>query len=329
MRSDRKPRLWIRLSAGVLALILVANVSAFLHARAMTEFTATGTRTKRPEALGAIEKLRTLAFGVNVPRPENHRTPSDVGLAFKTYRYPSARGHTLETWHIPAQRSGTLVVIFHGYASSKDSLLELAKEFNAMGVSTLLVDFHGSGGSSGSGTSIGYREADDVVASLRYAESRWPDSRLILYGSSMGGAAVLRAIALERIEPDAVILESVFDRLVNTVANRFRAMGLPPVPLAQLLVFWGGWRDEFDGFAHNPSSYAREVSCPTLVLHGRGDRRVTEAEARAVHDALPGWKRYSEYPVTEHGPLFSSNPKLWRDEMKHILHVVEASDRSG
>jgi hypothetical protein len=84
----------------------------------------------------------------------------------------------------------------------------------------------------------------------------------------MGAAAILRAVHAHAIQPDGVILEAVFDTLLNTVRHRFRAMQVPAFPSAELLVFWGGRQWGFDGFEHNPSGYAASVHCPTLLMHG-------------------------------------------------------------
>ena len=47
--------------------------------------------------------------------------------------------------------------------SAKSSLLDSAKVFNLLGYRSVLVDFRGSGGSTGSSTTIGVRESQDVA----------------------------------------------------------------------------------------------------------------------------------------------------------------------
>ena len=89
----------------------------------------------------------------------------------------------------------------------------------------------------------------------------------MLYGASMGAAAVLRA-AVGTVAPRAVVLEAPFDRLVTTVVHRFEAMGflaMLALPGAAVLVFWGSVDGGFNGFAHNPADYAARVAVPTLV----------------------------------------------------------------
>ena len=146
------------------------------------------------------------------------------------------------------------------------------------------MDFRGTGGSDGSANSLGYHEANDVAAAVRYARERALPRPLVLYGQSMGGAAVLRAVAVLDVRPDAIIVESVFGRMIAAARNRFALMGVPSFPSAELLVFWGGVRAGIPGFDHNPAEYARACDCPALVLHGAEDRHARLEEAQAIYD---------------------------------------------
>ena len=263
--SHRKTTLGLVLLATLASL----NLLAYLHAHAMTHYAPEGTATARPESLSTWEKVTVVCAGVTVPRPSTGgRTPQDVGLPFTLHRFPGQGNVELEAWHVPHSEARGLVVMCHGYAACKAGLLTEAAALHGLGYSLLLVDFRGSGGSSGSDTTIGVQEAEDVVTALAHGRSLAADSPVILYGQSMGSVAVLRAVAELGIRPDAVVLECPFDRLVNTVSNRFQAMGLPAFPCAHLLVFWGGWQHGFNGFEHNPVEYAGKVDCPALLLHG-------------------------------------------------------------
>jgi pimeloyl-ACP methyl ester carboxylesterase len=181
------------------------------------------------------------------------------------------------------------------------------------------VDFRGSGESSEAYTTIGYREAEDVAAAVRYAREHLPHARLILYGQSMGAAAVLRAVHACGVQPDAIIAEAVFDRMLSTVRNRFRIMGVPSFPGAELLVFWGGRQAGFDGFSLNPVDYAASVRCPILFLHGAADPRARIEEARSVFAAVPGWKRFKEFPGLGHQAALARFPDEWKATVAQFL----------
>jgi uncharacterized protein len=299
--------------------IFALNGMAWMHAKSMTHFIDAGDRTAKPETLSFPKKVWTLLTGVNIPKPKNLCTPTDYGLNYETHLIRQSNSSFLETWFVPNPKQRALVIMFHGYAACKSDLLVPAAQFHAMGYEVLLIDFHGSGGSSGKDTSIGFAEGKDVAQSLNYARNQLPNRRIILYGVSMGSAAILRAIAFEGVTADAVIIESPFDRLINTVRNRFKVMGLPTFPSAELLVFWGGVQLGFDGFAHNPVEYARSVKCPVLMMHGERDSRVTLEQGREIFDHLDGEKSFKLFDVG-HEVIAVARPEEWREHVTEFLN---------
>lgn len=308
--------------AGLLSAAVSVNVLAFMQARAMTRFVESGERTARPEELGVLEKIAVMLSGVHIVRLANHRTPADLQLPFTTHRYPNPDGLTLEAWHVPGSDDRPLVVLFHGYAANKSTLLNTARVFHQLGYDTLLVDFYGSGGSSGTGTTIGVKESEDVASTVNYVKRTWPNRKIVLYGISMGGAAVLRAIATQGVKPDAVIIEATFDSLLNTGKNRFRSMGLPASPFAELLLFWGGVQNGFNFFSHNPVDYARAVVCPGLILHGEKDERATPEGARSIAQAMGTNARAIAYPGVPHMPILDARPDQWTRDVKDFLQQL-------
>lgn len=308
--------------AALVSAVACVNVLAFMQARAMTSFTERGDRTARPERLSVLDRLTVFLSGVNIPRPENKRTPGDFKLSFETHRFSNGDGVTLEAWFLPGKNDRLVVALFHGYAASKSTLLTTARAFHQLGYATLLVDFYGSGGSSGTGTTIGVKEADDVAAAVEYMRRRWPERKIILYGISMGGAAMLRAVAANGVKPDAIIIEATFDSLLNTGRNRFRAMGLPAWPFAELLLFWGSVQNGFNMFGHNPVDYARAVKHPALILHGEQDARTTIDQARSIALAMGAHARFVAYAGVPHMPIVETRPTDWTRDVAMFLEQV-------
>lgn len=182
-----------------------------------------------------------------------------------------------------------------------------------------MLDFRGAGGSSGDDTTLGVREAKDVARAVEYARVQWPGRPLVLYGVSMGGAAVMRAIAVEGVRVDAAIVESPFDSLLHTVRNRFHSMGLPGTPGGELIVLWGSVQQGFNGFEHNPVDYASSIACPTLLLYGDNDPRVTPAEARSIYDRLPRPRAFASFTGAGHEALAVRSPERWKEQVGQFL----------
>jgi pimeloyl-ACP methyl ester carboxylesterase len=311
---------WLGLGAMLVVVGFAAlNALAFNHANAMLRFSDGGPRTTAPERLGLLSRINVLLAGVNVPRPASHGHPSELDPDCRVLSVPGPSDVTLASWYCNRGPGTPVVILFHGYSAEKTSLLGEARAFLGLGSSVMLVDFRGSGGSSESYTTVGVHEAEDVAAALRYARRRLSYGNVFLFGRSMGAAAILRAVHAHGIQPDGVILEAVFDTLLNTVRHRFRAMEVPAFPSAELLVFWGGRQWGFDGFEHNPSAYAASVRCPVLLMHGARDPRVRLTEARRVFEAIAAAKEFVTFERSGHESYLSSHANQWRTAVERFI----------
>lgn len=297
----------------LLSAFILLNFVAYRQVFAMLNFTQAGMLTARPEDLSLWQKVKVLLLGVNIPKPKNHVTPQDFNLAFETHHCQVDETVKLEAWYIPRRRAKGIVVMFHGYAVAKDQLLPEAQAFHQLGYAVFLVDFRGSGGSNQSTTSAGFYEATDVAHALTYVEANFKvDRPVILYGQSMGAAALLRAVQVNELQPDAVIIEAVFDRMLSTIENRFNTMGLPSFPAAHLLLLWGSVQQGYNGFAHNPVDYAAAVTCPVLMLHGQEDPRVTLAQAKTIYDQIRSEKVFESFEKVSHESYVRVDEARWK-----------------
>ncbi len=313
MSSPRLRRATLGLGVGVFALL---NGMAILHGRSMTRFSAAGTRTPRAQDLSAAQKLGVVLTGVNVPRRINEEDPSAWSLPFERETFETRDGLTLEAWRVPAPSARGSVVLFHGYADRKASLLREAQAFHEMGYECLLVDFRGAGGSDGNVTSIGYHEAEDVLAAVAHAQ-RLGRPPLIVFGVSMGAAATLRAVTLGA-SPDALVLQYPFATLREAITHRFAANGVPAA-IVPLFVFWGGVQQGFNGFRHNPAEYAASVAVPALLMQGDRDDRVSMSEARLILERLAGPKRLDIFEGVGHVSLLKAKPEQWTKTVSEFL----------
>jgi len=310
------------LALGVLVLVAGfagLNALAYSHASTMLRFVDAAPRTATPEQLGFRSKIKVLLSGVSIPRPAGHRRPAELAPDCQVLSVPGPSGIKLASWYCDRGKGTPVVILFHGYSAEKTSLMGEARAFLDLGASVMLVDFRGSGGSSESYTNVGVREAEDVAAALHYARRRLSHREVFLFGRSMGAAAILRAVHVHAIQPDGVILEAVFDTMLNTVRHRFRALQVPSFPSAELLVFWGGRQWGFDGFEHNPSDYAASVHCPTLLMHGARDPRVRLTEARRVFEAIPGRKEFVTFERSGHESYLSNHANRWRNAVERFI----------
>ncbi|MEO0948161.1 MAG: alpha/beta hydrolase [Cyanobacteria bacterium J06641_5] len=299
---------------------LAINSLAWVHAWAVTHYGSRDRDWLPPDKLPVGDKVRLALTGKPCPRPENRCTPADVGLPFQVERLPAGRQGWLEVWQIPPRdRASGVALLFPAYSESKDTLLATASILHALGYRLLLVDFRGAGGSSGNSTTLGVREAKDVEIAVRFACRHWPELPLVLFGMSMGAVAITRAIAHHGVCPDALLLECPFDRLLSAVRHRLQVMGVPASGLAELILFWGCLQHGHNGFTHSPVDYVRAIACPTLVMRGSSDPRVSAPEIECVFRAIHSPKQFLEFSGAGHELLADYDAKLWRTRVAAFL----------
>ena len=303
------------------------NAVAFMHAWRFTHFSAEpGTHSPNPEQLSTTQKLGLLLTGIRNPKPADGARPAfpvaDVAI-------PSPNGR-LAAWYArpDAGRTRGTVALFHGYGSSKSHLVTEAGYFRRLGYAVLLVDMAGNGSSAGYRTTVGHHEAEDVAAAVRWLrrpEANYQVDSLILYGVSMGAVAIMRAEAELGVRPAANILECPYGSMRQTAYNRFSSMHVPPFPLADLLVFWGGAQNGFWAFGLRGEGYARQIQAPTLLLWGAADPRVTRAETDAIYAHLAGPKARHDFATAGHEPYWRKYPAEWRRQVRQFLAAPAAA----
>lgn len=189
----------IRIIKIVGLLFILYNAFVFNHAYRFTHFYGQ-IKTSDPKKIGLSEKTKIIFAGIGNPRPENTILPK------KPYVKVAINGNlATKCWHIKVPNAKGTVILFHGYGGNKSDLLGQSAIFNKMGYNCLLADFMGSGESEGNATTIGFYEARQVVDCYNYVK-KTEKHPIVLYGNSMGAAAIMRALAIYKIKPQKVVL---------------------------------------------------------------------------------------------------------------------------
>lgn len=307
-----------RILLSVLSLFFVMNVIAYIHAYKFTHFDSSlTTKTKDARHLSFGEKIKTLFLGVNNPRPENKKLPDEP---FETIKLKSNK--EIECWLIKADTSKGTVIICHGYSAGKSTMLDKAEIFLKLGYNTMLVDFMGSGGSEGNQTTIGFYEAEEVKSAFDYLTQRG-EKNIILFGTSMGAVAIMKAQSEYNLGVKSIIIECPFGTMLETVQARFSTMNVPSFPMANLLVFWGGLQNNFNAFHHNPTNYAKNINCPTLLLYGQKDEKVSQAEIDNIFLNLHGTKELKTFPLAGHENYLTKYKSEWTADVTTFIATLE------
>jgi alpha-beta hydrolase superfamily lysophospholipase len=301
-----------------LVLLIIFNIILAFHAWKFTHFfDDINHRNKRPEQMNAWEKTRMVLFGVSLSKPVLKTFPD---VAYETVQLKTGNGLRIEGWWIPAAGSarGT-VILLHGYGSTKAAKLPEAMYFRELGYNTFLIDFRAHGNSEGHACSIGYKEAEEVKLAYDHVRSQGSQP-LILWGMSMGAAAILKAVPEYQLKPDKLILEAPFATLTDAVKSRMWAVHLPGTPLAQVITFWGGLEQGFWAPGFEPATCGRQVQAPVLLCWGREDIRVMEYETNSIYRQLGSkQKTLVVFEHSGHQSFCRSETEKWKAAVKAFL----------
>jgi hypothetical protein len=319
MNKKTKKTIFWTLLGGFVA----ANVMVYKHAYHFTHVTE-GERSLSPESLSFSQKLKILLGGISLPKSQNILSPYTTSNTFKreTIFIPTRKQrYKLECWFDKVEDAKGTIILFHGYGGCKSSYELEADYFRQIGYSTLLVDFVGHGGSEGKEISLGYHEADDVKAAFDFIKNEYKTENIILYGSSMGAASILRAISVYDLQANKLILECPFATMKQTVKGRFEVMGVPSQGLAEWLMFWGGLQHGFWAFTHNPYRYAKKVKTPILLMGGKNDARVKNWEIDKIYEnlATKDDKKELVWINAGHESYIVAEPKVWKESILNFL----------
>lgn len=143
----------------------------------------------------------------------NHRsarpavTPADSGLAYSVVPLRARDGTVLEGWWIrprdgARRRDLATVVLAHaadgerpGALTGKAGMLRHAAWLSRAGFIVLAFDFRSYGGSSGTQTTGGYLEQQDLEAAIRLAHERAVGAPVAILGEGMGATVGLAVMA--------------------------------------------------------------------------------------------------------------------------------------
>ena len=288
------------------ALVVLIGVSTVVLARRMTH-----------------PHRKSYAFAVAQKLPLD---PAQLQLRSQEITLKYDDGTSAPAWVIEGEDgAGPLVVITHGWANCRYGALLKAALYVPYAWRVVVYDVRGHGDSTARTTTLGGREAEDLLALLDQVEHE--GKGVVLVGSSMGAVATLLAAAqLSRGEAShrlvGVVVDGPYCSQLEPVVTHLRRDGLPAQPVAwlahQLLRLTVRGYGQYDGVRA-----ARELRCPLLVLHGTDDPICSIDSGRAVAQ-VAGRGRLIEFAGAGHGGLWSFDRERYAQALGAFMR--EAGD---
>ena len=206
-------------------------------------------------------------------------TPASIGLHFESLTLATDDGEKLDGWHLPARPGSPargLVILFHGNAGNISHRLDYLRMFHDLGFAALIIDYRGSGRSSGKASEEG--SYVDAATAWRHASEvlGYPAERIVLFGESLGGAVAAQLAAARK--PGALVVASTFTSMPDLGAEIY-----PWLPIRLLA------RIRYDS-----RERLTHVRSPVLVIHSRQDDIIPFAHGERLFAAAMDPKRFLE-----------------------------------
>lgn len=187
--------------------------------------------------------------------PSSHmvQTPAGTGLEAEDVWIETEDGVRLHGWYFPHTDSEWVVVLSHGNAGNISGRIDIAEMLLQSGAAVLMYDYRGYGQSGGRPTEKGLYKDIEAVARFLTDDMEYPESRIIMYGRSLGGAVA--AYAATRFDVGGLVIDSAFKNLKTMVREVYPFV---PAWLAKYEFPTDRYLEGLDGL-------------PVMVMHSPGD----------------------------------------------------------
>ena len=164
---------------------------------------------------------------------------------------------------------------------------------------------------------VGFLERKDVEAPVAFARTTHPSHRIAVVGRSLSGAAALLASPLPI---DALVLESVYPTIEETLGNRLRLhLGVLGALASPLLLWQLPPRLAVTPDQLRPIERLASIDQPILIVGGDLDRHATLSETQQRFDAASEPKALAIFQGAAHVDLLTFDPMQHEREVFGFL----------
>ncbi len=218
----------------------------------------------------------------------------------QTVEFQTPDGVTHGGWFFPGLRGAPVVVLCHGYKSSRAEILTLATSLQQHRYNVLAFNFAGHGESPVGYSTLGAKELEELRAALEMLSRRTDidTSRIGLWGYSLGAYVALQT-APEFPGVKAVVLDSVYPRPGALLRLELARLGGNIVPLVTpLAVAEFRMVSLLYGSPGDLSAKLNQTAgLPKLFIAGE-DSPQLGSMTQQLYAQAPGPKELSELPRT-------------------------------
>ncbi len=197
-------------------------------------------------------------------------------------------GLTLRGWFYDAGSKNTVILV-HGYQS--DGYRDNSKHgytFFQKGFNVLLSDNRSFGTSEGEYTTFGVKEAEDTTEWVKFINKRIPDGKIVLHGTSLGGATVCMASNKEMENVVAIVSDCSFTTVPWEFEMTIKAvLGFAPKFIIKSGLKYAKKVLDIDYYDISPIKCVENSKYPMMFVHGKADLFIPYKSAEELYAVCP------------------------------------------
>ncbi len=221
--------------------------------------------------------------------------------------------------------NGNFIMVFHGYTSCAAQMAFFAEQFYDMGYSVLLPDARAHGLSEGRYIGMGWPERLDNLLWIDEILKINKDTKIGLYGISMGGSTVINTAGEDLPEQVVVAVEDCgYTSALDQFSYQMKAIfNLPSFPLLNTAAIAAEIKSGVNLYDADSVKQAKKIKIPTLFIHGSEDKFVPYEMLDKLYNAANCKKEKLVIEGAGHAGSSSRNPQLyWTTVVRFIENAM-------
>lgn len=230
-------------------------------------------------------------------------TPADMGLTYEKVSLKTEDGLKIAAWFVPCEKAQMTVLFCHGNGGNMAHRLDTINILNELGLNCLIFDYRGYGDSQGKTTENGtYLDAEAAWNWLTHKKGI-KEEQIIIFGRSLGGS--VGAHLAINVNAAGLIIESAFTSFADIGRKYYPYL---PVKL-------------FAAFDFNTVESVKQISCPVLVMHSKGDEIIPYEFGPKIYEAANEPKEFIEI-FGSHNDGFLYSGQTYKDAWANWLKFL-------
>lgn len=206
------------------------------------------------------------------------------------------------------------VIAVHGYANSSKDMFLQAQNFYSLGYNVLLPDCRAHGDSEGIYIGMGWLDRRDIIQWANKIVNLQPNSEIVLYGISMGAAAVMMTSGENdlAVNVKCVIEDCGYSSVWEQLSAELKTLlNMPPFPVLYSADIISRFRAGYTFRQASSIEQVKQAKVPIMFIHGEADEFVPGDMVYDVYNAASVEKELLVVPDTGHTRCCACDKEYW------------------